>query len=44
LSRLIPYSDEDGHVPNYISTVVKGTPVSCWTKFRNDFNSNIEDL
>ncbi|WJX82360.1 hypothetical protein P8452_65130 [Trifolium repens] len=26
LSRLIPYSDEDGHVPNYISTVVKGTP------------------
>ncbi|PNY17847.1 LRR receptor-like kinase resistance protein, partial [Trifolium pratense] len=26
LSRLIPYSDEDGHVPNYVSTVVKGTP------------------
>jgi serine/threonine protein kinase len=44
LSRLIPYSDEDGHVPNYISTVVKGTPVSCTRKFRNDFNSNIADL
>lgn len=27
LSRLIPYSDEEGTVPKYVSTVVKGTPV-----------------
>ncbi|XP_024625840.1 probable LRR receptor-like serine/threonine-protein kinase At1g06840 isoform X2 [Medicago truncatula] len=26
LSRLAPYSDEEGNVPKYISTVVKGTP------------------
>ncbi|XP_058737149.1 probable LRR receptor-like serine/threonine-protein kinase At1g06840 [Vicia villosa] len=26
LSRLIPYSDEEGTVPKYVSTVVKGTP------------------
>lgn len=26
LSRLIPYSDEEGAVPKYVSTVVKGTP------------------
>jgi serine/threonine protein kinase len=28
LSRLAPYSDEEGNVPKYVSTVVKGTPVS----------------
>ncbi|XP_020203402.2 probable LRR receptor-like serine/threonine-protein kinase At1g06840 [Cajanus cajan] len=26
LSRLVPYSDEEGTAPNYVSTVVKGTP------------------
>lgn len=37
LSRLVPYLDEEGTEPKYVSTVVKGTPVSLLTKFRIDF-------
>jgi len=44
LSRLAPYSDEEGNVPKYVSTVVKGTPVSLLKKIRNDFNCNVEDF
>ena len=29
LSRLAPTLDEEGVMPKYVSTVVKGTPVSC---------------
>ena len=35
LSRLAPVLDEDGTMPTHVSTIVKGTPVSLVTLFRN---------
>lgn len=35
LSRLAPLQDDEGTAPKYVSTVVKGTPVSLI--FRKDF-------
>ena len=32
LSRLAPYLDDEGTVPNHVSTVVRGTPVSLLKK------------
>jgi len=41
LSRLVPDLDEEGTAPKYVSTVVRGTPVSLSKELRNNSNSYI---